>query len=140
MLSSLITIIFLYSTLYRYETNLYILFNFFGSFIFPNKSIIAFSYIYATSPKNLLIKYCCPFPVTLVVLLILTEPSGLFTVLSFTSNNPISILRCVGIFQSEPRRLIRYQFSRIQANNLFCPMSTPFCFSNFAKSPISMDV
>lgn len=49
------------------------------------------------SCKNLFIKYCCPFPVTTVVLVILTLPSGLLTVRSFTSNSFISMLRCVGI-------------------------------------------
>ena len=50
-----------------------------------------FSHPTFSSAKNLLIKYCCPLPVTFVVLLILTEPSGLLTVDSFTSNNPSSI-------------------------------------------------
>lgn len=47
--------------------------------------------------KNLFIKYCCPLPVTTVVLVILTLPSGLLMVRSFTSNSPISMLLCVGI-------------------------------------------
>lgn len=47
--------------------------------------------------KNLFMKYCCPLPVTTVVLVILTLPSGLFTVRSFTPNSPISMLLCVGI-------------------------------------------
>lgn len=47
--------------------------------------------------KNLFMKYCCPLPVTTVVLVILTLPSGLLTVRSFTPNSPISMLLCVGI-------------------------------------------
>lgn len=47
--------------------------------------------------KNLFMKYCCPLPFTTVVLVILTLPSGLLTVRSFTSNSPISMLLCVGI-------------------------------------------
>lgn len=65
--------------------------------------------IYAASPRNLFIKYCCPFPVTLVVLIILAEPSELFMILSFTSRSPCSMLFCVGIFQSAPFRLIKYK-------------------------------
>lgn len=61
----------------------------------------------AIPPRNLFVKYCCPFPVTFVVLFIFTDPSGLLTVDSFTSKSPISMLLCVGIFQSEPFRLIR---------------------------------
>ena len=49
------------------------------------------------SCKNLFIKYCCPLPVTTVVLVTLVLPSGLLMARSFTSNSIISILRCVGI-------------------------------------------
>lgn len=61
----------------------------------------------AIPPRSLFVKYNCPFPVTFVVLLIFTEPSGLLTVDSFTSKSPSSMLFCVGIFQSEPFRLIK---------------------------------
>lgn len=48
-------------------------------------------------PRNLLIKYCCPFPVISTVLVIRTEPSGLLIVLSLISNSPSSMLFCVGM-------------------------------------------
>lgn len=47
--------------------------------------------------KNLFMKYCCPLPVTTVVLVILTLPSGLLIVRSFTSNSFSSMALCVGI-------------------------------------------
>lgn len=47
--------------------------------------------------RNLFTKYCCPFPVTSTVFVIRTLPSGLLSVLSLISNNPASMLLCVGI-------------------------------------------
>lgn len=47
--------------------------------------------------KNLFMKYCCPFPVTSTVFVILILPSGFVTVRSLISNSFISMLRCVGI-------------------------------------------
>lgn len=82
-----------------------------------------------------MIKYCCPLPVTFVVLLILIEPSGLLITVSLISNRPSSIDFCVGIFLLDPV-LIKYPLSLIHVNNLRCPVSTPFCFRIFASSQL----
>lgn len=42
-------------------------------------------------------KYCCPLPVTFGVLFTLMCPSEWETLVSFTSNRFISMLRCVGM-------------------------------------------
>ena len=50
------------------------------------------------------------------------------------------MLRCVGKFQSVPFRLIKYPFSRIHWKRRFAPISIPFCFRIFARSPTRIDV
>ena len=76
------------------------------------KAVIVFpaiftSHIYAALLRNLLIKYCCPFPVTFGVREILLQPFPSICTDSLISNNPMSILFCVGKFQSLPFLLIR---------------------------------
>ena len=51
---------------------------------------------YFALAKNLFTKYCCPLPVTFGVFVTMICPSGFVTVRSLISNQPASMLFCVG--------------------------------------------
>ena len=52
--------------------------------------------IQLASARNRLMKYCWPLPVTFTVRVMRTLPFGWLMVVSFTWNQPRSMLRCVG--------------------------------------------
>lgn len=96
---------------------------------------------YICSCKNLLIKYCCPFPVTFVVLEMLVCPSACEITVSFTSNSPSSILQillpcafyfrlCAPFYVSEYiYRLLSFNSkNRAYLNDIPCTITLPCLF------------
>ena len=64
--------------------------------------VLAAIYADAAPERNRLMKYCWPLPVTFTVRVMRTLPFGWLMVVSFTWNQPLSMLRCVGRLYRSP--------------------------------------